>query len=245
MIWIVLFFIIILVSAVLAFRSMKDYEEFPGSENINSLFFVANSQNFTENSLKKLHKAFLNSKQFFSLERLNKGQERVLVIFGPREIPEILPELKLVEIEDYLADPNSLEQNNMDKKASVNHALTWLIEGKLNKKPLHIGEELKNLDLGKDQQFHIQIVAIPEAAITDLEKFQSTIRVMVVEDDSIERVALAKILTQGLEQATGFNRHQDNFPEQKKFESFKQRSLVPKEVTPFSLSCQEIYALLA
>lgn len=239
-----MFFIIILVSAVLAFRSMKDYEEFPGSENINSLFFVANLQNFTENSLKKLHKSLLSSKQFFSLERLNKGRERVLVIFGPREIPEILPELKLVEIEDYLADPNSLEQKP-DKKVSVNHALTWLVEGKPNKKPLHIGEELKNLDLEKNQQFHIQIVAIPEAAATDLEKFQSTIRVMVVEDDSFKRVALAKILTQGLEQATGLNRHQDNFPEQKKFESFKQRSLVPKEVTPCSLSCQEIYALLA
>lgn len=239
-----MFFIIILVSAVLAFQSMKDYEEFPGSENLNSLFFVANSQNFTENSLRKLHEAFLPNKQFFSLERLNKGQERVLVIFGSRKIPEILPELKLVEIEDYLADPNSLEQK-LDKKVSVNQALTWLVEGKLNKKPLHIGGELKNLDLKKNQQFHIQIVAIPEAATTDLEKFQSTIRVMVVEDDSIERVALAKKLTQDLEQATGLNRHQDNFPEQKKFESFKQRSLVPKEVTPCSLSYQEIYALLA
>lgn len=98
MIWIVAFFIIILVSAVLAFRSMKDYEEFPDNLSLNTLFFIGNPQNLTAGSLKKLHGVFLGRKQFFSIERLNKGKERALVIFGPKDLPEILPELNLVEI---------------------------------------------------------------------------------------------------------------------------------------------------
>lgn len=245
MIWIVAFFIIILVSAVLAFRSMKDYEEFPENENLNSLFFVGNASAFTEQSLDKLYNAFISGKRFFSVERLNKGKERALVIFGPREIAEILPELKLVEIEDYLADPNLPDQTNIDKKASVNHAFTWLLEPKLNnKKVLHVGDELKDLNLLQAQKFYIQIVCIPQA-VSGEGKFQSTVRIMVLENDSIERVALSKKITQIVEIATGLNKRQDDFPEQKKFESYKQRSLIPKEVTPFPLTSREVYSLLA
>lgn len=228
----------------MAFRSMKDYEEFPESQNLNSLFFVASHQSFSDASLKKLHEAFAQNKQFFSLERLNKGKERALVIFGPRELPEILPEHKLVEIEDYLIDLNQLDQNAIDSKVSVNHSLTRLIEPKLKKKPLFIGSDLKEFELGENQKFYIQIVCIPEISSHEQE-FQTTIRVMVVDEDSIERVSLAKKLAKVLESATGLNIHEDNFPEQKKFESYKQRSLIPKEVVKFSLSGQEISDLLA
>lgn len=245
MLWIVLFFIIILISAILAFRSMKDYEEFPENQSLNALFFVANTQNFTEETVGKLHEVFFDRKQFFSLERLNKGKERALVIFGPRDIPEILPDLNLIEIEDYLADPNTLGYSDIEKKVGVNQTLTWLIEPPVNdKKPLHVGMEIKNLVLGDNQKFFIQLVCIPEEKRAD-SSFQSTLRIMVVDEDPIERVVLAKDLKQVWKTSTGLNIHEDNFPEQKKFESFKQRSLIPKEVTRFSLSKSDITTLIS
>jgi hypothetical protein len=243
MIWIVAFFIIILVSAVLAFRSMKDYEEFPNNLSLNTVFFIGNPQNLTAQSLKKLHSLFIGRKQFFSLERLNKGKERALVIFGPRDLPEILSELNLVEIEDYLASQTVLSVS--DKLVNVNQTFTWLIEPKINnKKQLHVGIEIKDLQLGDRQKFFIQIICVPESH-KGVENFQATLRVMVVDEDPMEKVALAKKIKTTLEIATGLNIHEDNFPEQKKFESFKQRSLVPKEVTQFTLNEEEIYSLIS
>lgn len=245
MIWIALFLIIILVSAVLAFRSMKDYEEFPESLSLNAPFFVGDPQNFTEGSLKKLHKAFVKGKQFFSIERLNKGRERALVIFGPKDIAEILPELNLIEIEDYLVDTNILEYDNTSKKVNVNQTITWVIEPKVNdKKPIHVNGGIRNLGLGENQKFFIQIVSIPEENKSP-EGFQSTIRVMVVDNDPMEKIVLAKKLKQSWETDTGLNMREDNFPEQKKFESFKQRSLVPREVTQFPLSEYDIFSLIS
>lgn len=245
MIWVVLFFIIILISAALAFRSMKDYEEFPENLSLNTIFYVGNPQNFSEDSLKKLHRVFSRGKQFFSFERLNKGKERALVVYGPREILEMLPELNLIEIEDYLADANALDYNNTGNKVSVNQTLTWLVEPKANnKKPLHVGSEIKNLGLSEDQKFFIQVVCSPEDNEV-AENFQSTLRLMAVDEDPIKKITLAKNLKQAWELATGLNIHEDNFPEQKKFESFKQRSLIPKEVTQLPLRGQDIFTLLS
>lgn len=245
MVWVILFLIIIFVSAVLAFRSMKDYEEFPESLSLNAPFFVGNPQSFTEESLKKLYKAFSDRKQLFSIERLNKGKERALVIFGPRDLIEILPELNLLEIEDYLADVNSLNYDNTDKKVGINQTLTWLVEPSVNnKKLLHVGSGIKNLDISENQKFFIQIVCIPEDNRIS-NNFQSTVRVMVVDNDPMEKIILAKKLRQLWEEDTGLNFREDNFPEQKKFESFKIRSLIPKEITQFPLSGYDVFALIS
>lgn len=246
MIWIILFFIIILVSAVLAFRSMRDYEEFPDSIASNTLFYIANPQKFNEISLEKLHDFFLTRKQFFSLERLNKGQERALVIFGPGELPEILPELNLIEIEDYVSDAGiSAGRLDSDKTVSVDDSLTWLLEPKsVSKKLLHVGNEIKEIQLAQNQKFFMQIVCLGEN-IGGKKDFQISLRVMVVDQDSIEKVLLAKKVSEVLETATGLKKHEDNFPESKKFDSYKQRSLIPKEVSAFPLNTQEIFALLS
>ena len=140
MLWIIIFLIIILVSAVLAFRSMKDYEEFPESLSLNTLFYIGKPQNLTSEILTKLHETLSEHKQFFSLERLNKGKERALVIYGPRDLESLFPELNLVEIEDYLTE-NALP--SVDKKVDVNQSLTFLIEPKLNKKVLHLYMQLR------------------------------------------------------------------------------------------------------
>jgi len=192
-----------------------------------------------------MHDFFLNQKQFFSIEKLIKGKEKARVIFGPRDIGKNFPELNLVEIEDYLADESGFLSEDFDKKINVNQSLSWLVEPKNNpKKELHIGDELKNLSVEDNQKMFIQAVLMP------MEKqgsavFQSTLRVMVADPDPIKRVELAKRINQQIFAATGLNKHEDAFPETKKYESFKQRSLVPKEVAEFPFTGEEILALMS
>jgi hypothetical protein len=245
MIWVAAFFIIILVSAVMAFRSMRDYEEFPENLSLNTVFFLGNPQAFTEQTLDKLHGLFLERKHLFSLERLIKGKEKALVLFGPKELAGFLPELNLVELEDYLGELDSdITGLNPEKRVSVNQTVTWLIEPKNNaKRQLHLGTQLKELSIGDQQKVFIQVVGEPQKD-KEGEYFQSTLRIIVADTDPIERVNLAKKVNQAFTDATGLNKHEDNFPEVKKFESFKKRTLIPKEVADFKLTAQEIFDVI-
>lgn len=214
---------------------MRDYEEFPESSSLNSVFFIGNTANFTVDTLNKIYKFLLSDKQFFSLERLHRGKEKVLVIYGPKSLKDHLPELNLVELEDYIDGEG----------VSVNQSLTWLIEAKNNpKKVLHVGEGLKDLEIGPAQKFFIQIVCMPLSNPPE-SIFQATLRIMVIENDPSTRIQLSKKVDEAFALATGLHKHEDDFPEINKFESFKMRSLIPKESAYFPISAQEIFEILA
>lgn len=246
-IWLIIFFIIILISSVLAYRSMKDYEEIPDNLSLNSVFYIGNPENFTIEILKKMHSLFLSRKQFFSIEKLYKGAEKAITIFGSRELVSFLPELNLIELEDYLVGelPVYLGRQEQNSEVDANRTITWLIEPKNNpKRQIHPGPELKDLSIGDNQKVFLQAVCMPEKDNADA-VFQTTWRLMVSDKDSIERVILAKKVDRIFTQQTGLNKHDDDFPELKKFESFKNRSLVPKESANFPMSAREIFDILA
>jgi hypothetical protein len=239
-----LFFIIILISSVLAYRSMRDYEEFPDTLSLNSLFYIGAPQNLKD-ALKRLHDVNLSEKHFFSLEKLIKGAEKAWVIFGNRDLQEHFPELNLIEIEDYINENSLLQGSESEKSVGVNQTLSWLIEPKNNpKKVLHVTNELKGLKAAEDQKIFIQAVLMPVEKPGE-ESFQSTLRIMVADPDPIKKVELAKKINQVLSSATGLNKREDDFPESRKFDSFKQRTLIPKEVAEFYLTADEVLALLA
>lgn len=222
---------------------MRDYEEFPDILSLNSLYFIGNAANLTPEVIKRLHDFFVSQKQFFSLEKLIKGKEKARILYGPRDLGKDFPELGLVEIEDYLSGENEYSPDAA-KKTSVNQALTWLIEPKNNpKKELVVGNELGDLAVDENQKVFIQAVLMPVEKSEPV--FQATLRVMVVDPDPIKRIELAKKIDQLLKIATGLNKHSDVYPESKKYESFKQRSLVPKEVSEFLVSSAEIASLIA
>lgn len=222
---------------------MRDYEEFPDTLGLNSLYFIGNPQSLTAEVVKKLHTFFLSQKQFFSLEKLIKGKEKARILYGPRDLSKDFPELNLVEIEDYLESENEYDAES-EKKVNVNESLSWLIEPKNNsKKGLVVNDELKNLTVGEEQKVFIQSVLMP---VSNPELvFQSTLRVMVVDANPIKRVELAKKINKLIGTATGLNKHEDDYPETKKYESYKLRSIIPKEVTEFPLSGDEIISLVA
>lgn len=237
MIWIVFFLLIILVSSVLAYRSMKDYEEIPDALTLNALFYVSSPSNI-DKALSTLHRKFSGQK-FFSLERLVKEDERAIVLFAERGMKKDFEELGLVEIEDYLTSWDGLSRH--EKQTSVDETISWLLDPKTDSKSLlQVKDEFRDLKVKSGQKVFFQMVLMP----TGDSQFQSTLRVMVADPDPVGRVQLAKDVNLLISNSIGLNKHVDGFSESKKFESFKQRTLVPKEVSEFYLSQEEIISLL-
>ena len=157
MIWVVLFFVIVIISAFLAFRSMKDFQDIPVASSFYGFFLIKNPHNFNIGTIKKLHNLSLNLDSIFSVERLFKGKETVLSLYMPRDFIQNFPELSFLEIEDYLDDTTSTSDN---RKVNVNQSLTWQIQPKNNqKKDLLVGEVFfRSLVLKDDQKVFWQIV---------------------------------------------------------------------------------------
>jgi len=74
LIWIILFFIVIIISFIMAVKSMSDYQEKPLSLGLNySLFLITNPLQLTSEILEKIYEEALKSNTPFSLEKLFKG----------------------------------------------------------------------------------------------------------------------------------------------------------------------------
>ena len=97
--WFVLFGLVVLISFVLALLSMREYHEIP-KESDYGLFLIRKPTELTGKFLDSIQR-ILDSK-VLSIERLIKGDQSVLVMFGPRSLLlENKDLLDLVELEDY------------------------------------------------------------------------------------------------------------------------------------------------
>lgn len=107
--WIILFAAVIFISFLLALRSMADFAHHPPTQSV--LFLIRHPQALTSTILDSMHDLMLQGGAIISLERLIKGKESALVIYGPQEIlSNYLEALNLLELEDYTrVDPAILQ----------------------------------------------------------------------------------------------------------------------------------------
>lgn len=109
--WIILFLLVILVSFILAFQSMKDFAEKPSNfKSIYGLFLVKNLKAVNSELLKLLHFQLVPKGLIFSIEKLFKGKMAALVIFGPSDfLKQYSQILDLLELEEYTnVDPKEV-----------------------------------------------------------------------------------------------------------------------------------------
>lgn len=103
LLWPVLFILIIVISLILAYQSMKDFQEKPEKLGLEyGLFLIRDTFNFTPEVLNLIHQDIAKDGLVISIERLFKGLKSALVIYGPKDI--ILKHnnaLRLIELEDY------------------------------------------------------------------------------------------------------------------------------------------------
>lgn len=98
---IILFLLIVAISFLLAYRSMKDFREIPKGDQY-SLFLIRQPHSLNKDLLEQLWNDSLQEGQILSLERLFKGRSSALVVFGSKRIlTKYTNLLNLVELEDY------------------------------------------------------------------------------------------------------------------------------------------------
>lgn len=102
--WILLFILVIVISYLLAYLSMRNFHEAPTSlDRDYGLFLIRKTSNLTPSLLSEFNEQMLKEKFIISFERLFKGHQSTLVIFAPRKlIQKHMAVLDLVELEDYI-----------------------------------------------------------------------------------------------------------------------------------------------
>ncbi|OGE64739.1 hypothetical protein A3I48_04425 [Candidatus Daviesbacteria bacterium RIFCSPLOWO2_02_FULL_36_7] len=176
--WIILFLLVVGISFLLALRSMRDYQEIPQTKTTEyGLFRIRQIENFDENILNSLREHINAESLILSIERLFKGKQTALVVFGPKKVlGNFADRLNLLELEDYAADLNHEDTS------------TWEI-GMKNSKNIS-SENLNNIfknmpELAGEDQFFWQVV---------LGKHQTQIRAAFFNKDSQRREVLIPLL---------------------------------------------------
>lgn len=175
--WLALFLLIVVISFVLAMQSMKDYQEIPQKPKEDyGLFLIRRIDAFSPQVLGSILKHVMAKGLLISIERLFKGHETALTLFGPKEVlDEFISELSLLELEDYA--------QGLDSKDVSVWELGAKDMSKFNTDSLHnIFGSLPRLDT--EDQFFWQVV---------LGKNQSQIRALFHSKDADKRKKLAPL----------------------------------------------------
>lgn len=102
----ILFLLVILISGLLAYLSMKDFRQEPQDFSLdNSLFLIRKPHGLTIKLFDWLHLNCERDGVIIGLERLFKGGESALTLYGPKKIlTPLVPSLDLIELEDYVRE---------------------------------------------------------------------------------------------------------------------------------------------
>lgn len=175
--WLALFFLVIAISFILALRSMRDYQDiFQQSKTEYGLFLIRQTERFNSNALDSIRKFLLEEEAglIISIERLFKGSQAALTIFGPKNIlDKFALEFNLLELEDYTQELES------------QHVSLWEVgvkdAGKFNSESLD--SVFNNLPLleGEDQFFWQVVVG----------RDRTQIRAALYSKDPVRRQTLA------------------------------------------------------
>ncbi len=212
--WIILFLLIVGISFILAYRSMKDYSEIPKASKIEyGLFLIRQTEKFNAHTLDSLGQLILDERLLISLERLFKGTQAALTIYGPKPtLDKLSPDLNLLELEDYTQRLSSQdiyiwEMGVRDRKGFSLDGTNHIFQG---------------LQLGPEEQFFWQVVLGPKQDKEHI-SFQTQIRVAVYsKDPSRKRVLTASLQELKVGELTKIPRP---FSADQMLDFYKQRSL--------------------
>ncbi|MDO8618727.1 MAG: hypothetical protein Q7R49_02145 [Candidatus Daviesbacteria bacterium] len=188
LIWAALFLIIIAISAILAYQSMRDYQIKPTANLSYGLFLIKNPLVLTT-IFDTLHDQALQSGYLISLERLFKGSKSALVIFAPHKLINALsPDLQVVELEEYA-------------KIDPTYASVWEM-GYKDQASFHLGKinAFDNLpQLRDDEQFWWQITLQANSAALwpkldqkKLKTYQINLQKMISASPELKSIAETK-----------------------------------------------------
>lgn len=237
MIYIILFVLIIIISFFLAIHSMRDFQDLPDKNTSLGLYLIRRVDNLSIDTLNKLYEVCQNKQKkgiplIFSFEKVLKGEDLALLVFGPKEVLNNFNELELFEVEEYL-------------KMDVKHIQAFELEKKSEdiKNPLDSNSEIfKGLKLDTLEYIIFQIVLSTD--LSKINTFQVNIRSVVVSQEANKRVDLSKMLNSNLEKFASLKRVDNVRSSSIVFQALKNRAITPKIVSKFSLNSSQLSNLL-
>lgn len=223
--WLILFLLVIALSFILAFRSMKDYQEVPQKSKLDySVFLIRQVSSFDAKLLDSICQLVLAKDAIISIERVFKGRQTALTIFAPKVIlDQFQSELNLLELEDYTANLASDDISVWE----VGERETGKFTAKDN------NNIFSNLPpLSNEDQFFWQII---------LGKNKTQIRAAVYSKDPVRRKTLISEL-QNLN-AGGLVKIPKPFSNEQMLEFYRKRALAKDSKGP-DLNSEEVLGLL-
>ncbi len=205
--WLLLFLLVIGISFILAFRSMKDYQAIPQKTHVGyGLFLVRQIKNFDAKLLDSIRQEVLAKGAIVSLERLFKGRQTALTIFGPKNIlVKFQSELDILELEDYTMEFKDSDVSVWEM--GVREAVKLNLD--------HFNKIFSNLpQLEAEEQFFWQVIP---------NKGQVQIRAAVSSKDPMRKKMLAS--AQHLNAAGGLVKIPKPFSNEQMIEFYRARSL--------------------
>lgn len=240
MILIILFIVVVVASLIMAWRSMGDFEERPNHKNHSyGVFLILSREGLTPGLLDKLYSLCVQGQTIFSIEKLFKGHEQAMVVCLPRSLKDKLAPTHLIELEDYVF--TGMGQKDLNQ-VTLGETFTWQMVKKGKLALENTPSMLKTLSLKPEQKFFWQLVLLPLKGKPG--QFQSTLRAMVVESDPAKRLDLVKKSNSKLSLTKGLSRKNSKKSSKKEFESYKARTLIPKEVKSFVVDKKQIFGIV-
>jgi hypothetical protein len=214
-----IFFAVIIFVAAIAFFitkfSMRNFVRISGKDVPSSLFLISDASLMTNEVMEELIDFCLKEQSPVSFERLYKGEQSALAIFGPDSLVSKFPQLGLVELEDYIGEAAAA--------LTKNTCLVWDITPFTAK---FSGNFLQDLGLEENDRFCLQMVCLAKKT-KQTALFLTNIRCLVASNSPHDRVNLAKkIQTLILSEAKTKGKNPEVSPHQ--FELYTKRSFIDK-----------------
>lgn len=184
-VYVVIFLLVIFMSFLMALRSMKDYQAIPQTSKLEyGLFLIRQPKAFNLTFLEILHQEMLKEGLTASFERLFRGGESALTIYGSKKmLDQFKTGLNLLELEDYTS--------NFDSQNSLIWEMGTKKDGRSDNNSFeNIFQDFPVL--GQEDQFLWQVVF--QARASKDKSFQTQIRAVVYTKNSQTRKNLAPSL---------------------------------------------------
>lgn len=236
MIWLILFIFVVVISFILAFRSMSDYRELPSNLGLPySLYLIRKPQSLNEELIKKIYDAVIPDKAVVSFEKLFKGGKQALVFYAPvKYATGFAGDLDLLELEDYSFKRQRLNEGEFFWELGFKNASTT--EG-LDKNLFGNIPELLPIE-----EFWWQLALLPVAG--EDARFKGVLRAMLWSKDGARALELKEGFTK-----IGQNDNLAVLPQAHSDEQllnfYRERSVPAGQSSQYSLGALDIKNLLS
>lgn len=179
--WVVLFVLIVAISFILAVKSMRDFTETASGGEQYALFLIRASGGLNARFFNSIYNDLLSQGAVISFERLFRGKQSALVVFGPRSLLTKNHFLNLLELEDYT---NVKPEHTQVWEVGVKNNGQWKMDN---------GKVFSNLpQLSETEQFWWQLLLRPDKTATY--QYQAQIRAVLISPDTLRRKSLTPAL---------------------------------------------------